>query len=240
MARNLADLKAECIANGLAVVQSGKREAKSDYESALRKFYWEKEHPGLPLLNQHQPMLARNAKDLTEDEQSHMWRDNGSWVAQEKLDGCRCILQINPSVNPFRKATEVRNELTSRRMSDQTYRLNELTDKLAFYRDFPFPPEWYGAVVDGEVIMPVAEVNTGDTTTKNVLQATAATLNSAPDKANDIQRRHGVMRFQAFDLLSTKGGVDIRNYPYSHRYQLLTELVTAFNVVCQANGWPVP
>lgn len=240
MARSLADLKTECKKLGLAVVHSGKREAKADYESVLRSFYWKRDYGDVPILDQYDPMLARNVKDLTEAEAAPMWQDDSNWVVQEKLDGVRAILQINPLNNPLKNGAPLRNEVTSRRVSDETYRLNELTEKLVFYRDFPFPAEWHGAVVDGELIMPVAEVNTGDTVTKTVLQATAATLNCDPAKALDIQTRHGVMRFQVFDLLKGRGGKDIRHLTYAERYAELSVLVHEFAEVCVARGWSVP
>lgn len=240
MSRNLADLKIICSGLGLSVKQSGKREAKSDYEEVLRQHFWQEEMGDKPLLDQYQPMLARNVKDVKPTEAEEMWEDGGDFVAQEKLDGCRAILQINPKINPFRKGTELRNEVTSRRVSDETYRLNEMTDKLSFYRDFPFPAEWHGAVVDGELIMPCAEVNTGDTITKTVLQATAATLNCSPEKSEAIQIRHGTMKFLVFDLIRGKGGKDLRDLPYRERYAQLQELVTVFTRLCTEKGWSVP
>jgi hypothetical protein len=240
MSRNLSDLKAECVELGLAVNRSGKREAKSDYETVLRQYYWRQEYGDKPLPAQYEPMLARNEKDLSATEAGPLWADNSRYVAQRKINGCRGILQVNPTQNPYRKNGELRNEATSRRMSDATYRLAELTDNLPFYRDFPFLAKWQGAVVDGEFQMPVAEVNTGDTITKGILQATVATLNCSPEKSADIQKRHGTMRFYVFDMLKGEDGEDLRGLSYAERYQVLERFVADFEAVCQANGWPIP
>lgn len=209
MSRNLADLKIECEANGLVVTMAGKKEAKSDYETALRDFYWNKTNPGKELPEQIEPMLARNAKDETEEFRVEAMADGGQWVAQEKINGCRCLLHILHGEA---------NRLTSRRLSDETYRFNELTDKMPHYRDLDLGPDWHDTVIDGEVLAPVHVIDTRihdgkGQLTVDILQATAATMNCDPEKSIAIQNRYGKLVLHVFDCLRYKGK-DVRNLPY--------------------------
>lgn len=212
MSRNLADLVAEASSLGLQVKQSGKRESKGDYEVALRDHYWNRDHAGEELPEQILPMLARNSKDLPQAEVDEMFRDGSKWVAQEKINGCRCMIKIrNPSKGRI-------NHATSRRLSDETYRLNELHDKLPHYRDMNMGDEWEDTVIDGEILSPVPVVDTTvvdgkGVKTLDILQATAAMLNCDPEKSRILQNLHGKLVLHAFDCLRFKGK-DLRNLPY--------------------------
>jgi ATP-dependent DNA ligase len=218
MSRNLADLQNECKRLGLTVTKSGKREAKSDYEKALRDYYWERDGEGQPMVEQIQPMLARNVKDVTPTEAKEMWTDGNKWAYQEKINGCRAVLIIrNPSKGQI-------NQMTSRRLSDETYRLNELHDVVPHYRDMNLGDEWADTVVDGELLMPVPVVDTGSVITADILQATAATMNCGSEKSIAIQAQHGKLVLHAFDCLRFKGK-DIRSLPYEQRHAYLAQVV---------------
>lgn len=212
MSRNLADLKAECSSLNLIVIQSGKKEAKSDYESALREFYWQRDHAGALMAEQIEPMLARNLKDVEPELAKAMLADGSGWVAQEKINGCRLTVNIrNPNQGRI-------NWCLSRNLSDETYRLNELHDQMPHYRDLYLGDEWEGTVVDGEVLMPVPVVDTGilggkGVVTVDILQATAAVMNSGADKSVKLQEHFGKLALHAFDCLRFKGR-DIRQLPY--------------------------
>lgn len=229
MSRNLADLKKECEAHGLQVQQTGKREAKADYELALRTFYWERDNLGQEMPEQIQPMLARNSKDLAQEELDILWKDDNNWVAQEKINGCRAIIRLR---NP--KAGRP-NHVTSRRLSDETYRLNELHDVVPHYRDLYLGDEWEDTVVDGELLMPNPVVDTRivdgkGVVTADILQATAAVMNCAASKSVAIQSQYGKLVLHAFDLIRYKGK-DLRKVPYTERYKLLEEVVARVNAV---------
>lgn len=238
MARSLAELKSLCKQACLTVIQSGNREAKSDFELALRDHIWAKINPGQEMPEQFEPMLARNSKDVTDEEREEMLRDGSEWVAQEKINGCRCVLKI--------RANGI-NHLISRRISDETYRKNELHDQLPHYRDMDLGPEWDNTVVDGEILSSVAVVDTGSVVTADILQATAATLNCAPEKSVHIQERFGKMVLHAFDLLRFKGR-DVTHLPYydrkdplnpKTRYGLLIQVVARVEEVMGAD-LPLP
>lgn len=208
--RNLAELKAECVKNGINVLRSGKREAKADYEKALANFYWKRDHGDEPMPPQLHPMLARNFKDLTDAERDFMWQAP-RWIAQEKIDGCRLLEFFGPMGNTF----------TSRRLSDRTYRYNENTDQIPHLSNMIIP-ELVGTVIDGEVKSPKAVVNTGKTTTLNELQATVAILALRPSEAIRVQEEQDChLVFHVFDILQHKGK-DVSRLSYSSRATLLS------------------
>lgn len=209
--RNLADLKAECQTNGIAVVRSGKREAKADYENALAKFYWRRDHGDEPMPPQLHPMLARNLKDLDEAESEFMWQSQ-RYVAQLKVDGCRLLMFMGQMGNHF----------TSRRLSDKTYRYNENTAQVPHLSNLVVP-ELAGTVLDGEVICPKAVINTGKKETANGLQATVALLALNPKDAERVQREQDCwLIFKVFDILQHRGQ-DVTRRPYSQRKKLMEE-----------------
>lgn len=210
MSRNLADLKVECLLHGLEVTPSGKRESKGDFEQALREFYWDRDHAGEEMPEQIIPMLARNVKDVDDSLRKEMTADGGNWVAQEKINGCRALLKIRHGQI---------NHITSRRISDETYRLNELHNKMPHYRDMELGPEWDDTILDGEVLMPCHVVDTSvydgkGVVTTDILQATAATMNCDPAKSVAIQEKFGKLVLHVFDCLRFQG-MDIRDLPYA-------------------------
>lgn len=213
MSRNLADLKLECEARGLVVTQTGKREAKSDYETALRDHYWNESNPGEEMPEQIHPMLARNVKDVEPELKEKMLVDGGQFVVQEKINGCRCLMKIR---NPAKGRI---NHLTSRRLSDETYRFNELHDKMPHYRDLELGDEWEDTIIDGEVLAPCHVIDTRivdgkGQLTVDILQATAATMNCDPEKSVKIQANYGKLVLHVFDCIRFKGK-DIRKLPYA-------------------------
>jgi ATP-dependent DNA ligase len=63
-----------------------------------------------------------------------------------------------------------------------------------------------GTVLDGELVCPLAAIDTGDTTTTHALQAAVAILATSPENASAIQERHQChLRFVAFDVLRFQG-----------------------------------
>jgi ATP-dependent DNA ligase len=212
--RNLSELKAECVKNGIEVKRLGKREAKSDYEKALAKFYWNRDYPGQPMPPQLHPMLARNLKDVEKEMADLMWQSS-RYVGQRKLDGCRLLMFMGP----------VQNFFTSRRLSDKTYRYAENTEQVPHLSKLVFP-ELQGTVLDGEVICPKAVVDTGKTVTLNGLQATVALLALNPADSARVQREQDChLVFHVFDILQYKGQ-DVTSLSYRMRIEKLNEVMT--------------
>ena len=216
MSRNLADLKRECAEHGLTVTPAGKRESKTDFEVALRNFLWTRDHGDEEMLVQIAPMLGRNIKDVDEATADAIW---STFLVQPKINGCRGILHI------FAKSPNgsiPQSRMTSRRVSDQTYRLNENTGNVPHLRDYEYGSDWDGTVLDGELVSPVNSIETESITTNGVLQSTVALLNCSPEKSARIQEKFGQLAYRVFDLLFYKG-TDVRRESYKVRYQLLQE-----------------
>jgi ATP-dependent DNA ligase len=212
--RNLSELKAECAKNNLTVKRSGKREAKSDYESALRDFYWKRDFPVQMMPPQLHPMLARNIKDVEASMASYMW-DSPRWIAQRKIDGCRLLMHMG----------ETQNTVTARRISDKTYRYSENTEQLPHLSKLVVPG-FQGTVIDGEVVSPTASVNTGKCVTLNGLQATVALLALNPRDSVRVQREQDCqLEFKVFDILQY-AGMDITGKSLEYRMQHLVRVVT--------------
>lgn len=211
--RNLADLKSECAKNNVIVVRSGKREAKADYEKALAKYFWKRDHDDEQMPPQLHPMLARNLKDLTDAERDFMW-SSARWVVQEKVDGCRLLMFLG----------EMGNHFTSRRLSDRTYRYAENTAQVPHLSSLVVPV-LNGTVLDGEVISPKASIDTGKTVTLNGLQATVALLALNPADSARVQREQNCqLIFKVFDVLYWKGQDNMRQ-PYEERMNRVADAI---------------
>jgi ATP-dependent DNA ligase len=147
--------------------------------------------------------------DLTEEEAAAVEADDSGWCVQEKKDGVRALLHVT--------TTGVR--ITGRSVSETTFRLSEFQENVphltAGFDDLT------GTVLDGELVCPVAEVDTGDTTTASALQAGVAILAARPEKAKAIQDRHDArLRFHAFDVLRFRGE-DLTSRPLADRLAAL-------------------
>src|SRR5262249_28459653 len=80
-------------------------------------------------------------------------------------------------------------------------------------------------VLDGELVCPKAEVDTGTTVTKSALQATTAILAADPAKAAGIQStQNPELVFVAFDVLPYRGA-DVTGKPLRDRLTLMEAAV---------------
>lgn len=235
MSRSLSELKAECAQRGLVVTPSGSRESKADYENALRNAIWEEQYPGQPLPPQYQPTLAFDYKNLVPGKMNandpdpvEMMQDGSKWVAQEKMQGCRLLLHIGRSSAQH----GTKNWVHSRRVSDQTFRMNDNSGSFRHITDVDFGPEWEGAVLDGEALSSRVDIDTGDTVTRDVEKATIALTNMDPDRAMEVQKAQGYLHIHLFDCLFGRGGRDMRQLPYDER---LTE-TALFTQHCEELG----
>ena len=212
--KTLAKLQAECAVLGLTVTQNGKPQ-KDEYITALRKFRWELVHPNKPVPPQVMPMLLSKWDDLSEEQAAQIEGEGSGWLVQPKLDGVRCLLHVEGG----------RIRLTSRCISEITYRLGEFQDNVPHLATGW--SELDGTVIDGELVCPVAELNTGSSNTAHPLQAAVAILSTSPMNAIQIQKRHNAhLRLHVFDIIRFRGS-DVTNLPLLERLDPVHEAVAA-------------
>ena len=139
---------------------------------------------------------------------SYAWRD---WIAEEKLDGERLVLQFN-GVS--------RGRATTRRVSKKTGLLNEKTNNVPHLRDLiqRAPNVLADCVLDGEVMYVGARDASGS------LGNVQSIMNSKPERAVEIQKEKGWVQYVVFDLL-VYHGTDLRDEPYGNRRVLLATLL---------------
>lgn len=210
MSRNIADLKKEALELGLTVKQTAKRESKTDYELALRDYYWQKENGSAPMPPQIDPMLAEQTKGMDEATVEMAWKN---FMMQEKVNGCRGILMINPM-------GDGKNLMQSRRISDKNYRFTLNTDAVPHLRDLSIPDCWDGTILDGELQSPVVSIDTEAVVTEGILQSTIALLNCAPEKSVRIQQKFGLLTYKVFDIIQYKG-MKVVDCSYLERHLML-------------------
>lgn len=214
--KNLGDLQREC-ANLEIHVETQGRASKEPYIVALRNYHWQKEHPGEPLPAQTMPMLLSSWEDLEEDEAEAIEHDHHVWIVQPKLDGVRALIHIE----------QARVRITSRTVSEVTYRLSEFQDNLPHL--VQALSQFNGSILDGELLCPVSRLDTGSTVTEASLQASMAVLASAPAKARQFQEsQHAHVRFHAFDVLRHRSQ-DVTKLPLIERQVILEQLLRQCN-----------
>lgn len=140
--KNLAELQKECAALGIRVTTKG-RASKDPYIATLRDYHWRKDHPDEPPPAQVMPMLLGSWEDLDDDEAETIENDHHAWIIQPKLDGVRALLHIEGD----------RVRITSRSVSEVTYRLSEFQDNLPHLANGL--SELNGTILDGELVCPI-------------------------------------------------------------------------------------
>jgi len=208
--KNLAELQAECAALGINVETKG-RASKVPYIAALRDYHWQKGHPGEPMPAQIMPMLLGSWEDLEKEEARQIEQDHHAWIVQPKMDGIRALFHIQGD----------RVRITSRTVSEVTYRLSEFQDNLPHLAtDLA---GLGGTILDGELVFPRSRLDTGSTVTENSLQATMAVLAASPIKARQFQSgQHAYVYFHAFDILRSCGQ-DVTPLPLIERQDVLAK-----------------
>ena len=144
------------------------------------------------------PMLAGK---VSEEKLELLWEDD-NWVAEEKFDGSRYIMQIR----------EGGNILTSRRNSVKTGQNVDKTGNVPHITGIKYP-ELYGTVIDGEITAPNKDFT-------NVLKI----MGSLPEKAIEVQKEIGKAEYWVFDILYYKGR-DVQKEPYQIRRQFVYGVV---------------
>jgi len=191
--KNLAELQAECTALGI-LVQTRGRASKKPYIAALRDSHWRRNHPDEPLPAQIMPMLLSSWEDLDDAQAEAIEQDHHAWIVQPKMDGVRALLHIEDG----------RVRITSRTVSEVTYRLSEFQDKLPHLAEGL--SSLNGSILDGELVCPISRLDTGSTIAESSLQATMAILAASPHKARKFQEGQlAHVRFHVFDILRSCG-----------------------------------
>lgn len=214
--KTFTELQAECQAVGIVVEVKGRRD-KSPFIAALREYHWRKEHPEKPLPPQIAPMLLQNWGDLDADAAAALEHDQHEWCVEPKLDGVRTLFHID--------ADGIR--VTGRHASDVNYRLCEYQEQVPHLSEGL--NHLAGTILDGEILSPKEEIDTGTTRTGAALQAVAAILNSKPEKAKLIQQQHGAwLQVHVFDVLKHKGA-DSTKLPLRERQVILHDVFSKMN-----------
>lgn len=176
------------------------------------------------LVDQVAPMLCRNAKDFfdfslekpweSEEMMRRFWQ-NPNWIAEEKLDGARFKMHITKDYVRF----------DSRRRSDVDYAYVEKTDNFPQFHLYEEARMHVlqlaghsNVILDGEMFMPVAKIDTGSVVTDSCLNATVALCNSGPEISVPLQQKYGWMQYHVFDVVF--GGT------YMERSKVLLEIQT--------------
>lgn len=150
--KSLAALQALCL--DLAItVKPTTRPSKEPYVEALRQYFWQQDHPGVPLSEQIEPMLLADWRDLNEAEATAIEAKDSGWCIQEKKDGVRALLHV----------TKDGIRITGRTFSEVNFRLSEFQDNLPHLADGL--EALVGTILDGELVCPADVVDTGDTIT---------------------------------------------------------------------------
>lgn len=234
--RTIKELAEECEARGLTVHPTGKngKYAKEDYIRALRadylvERYGEPDNVPFPLrfmLTMDCPMLCkRYAAIKKQSEQIALWKNDGKYAAEEKIDGSRSILCWDAERQEF----------------DFYSRHNSVTDFLPIsykntIRTFGNFKSETNFVLDCEIIATNSNTVARKTCTTQ-LNSTSALLAMNPEESIQIQETSPMM-FIVFDCLYD--GEDIRSLPWKERHphaeRLAKELSDA-GFMCRINPY---
>jgi ATP-dependent DNA ligase len=164
------------------------------------------------------PQLARDIRDLPPKEREEALKSD-RLACGEKVNGVRGIMHIRPE--------GIR--ITSRNRCAGTHLLNELTDNLPHLCRLDLSP-WEGSIFDGELYLQDEFISLETKT--NALEATAALLHCASDKAKNLQDLNGKIRYHVFDVIRARGE-DLTTLPFKERLNFLQE----FETLTQARGF---
>ena len=234
--RTIAELKEECENRNLTVIPTGKsgKYLKEDFIKALRADYLverfgELEDVPFPLrfmLTMDCPMLCkRYAAIKKQDVQISLWKNDGKYAAEEKIDGSRSILIYDAERHEF--------DFFSRHNSVSDFLPISYKDTILVHGNYRGDTSF---VLDCEVISTNANVTTKKTCTSQ-LNSTSAILALDPVQSREIQKNNPLM-FVVFDCLYN--GVDIRSLPWKDRHVHAEKLAKALSdagFMCKINPY---
>ncbi len=148
------------------------------------------------------------ASHIEHDDFTNLWAstkymDNANYCVEVKLDGSRYLLYLD----------EV-SMLLSRRISDVTKEYVDKTLNCPHLTRKEIPKEFWGTVLDGEVVHPTVEKS----------DATTSIMGCAEDEAVRRQMKNGWLIYRVYDVPRLKGQ-DITHLPLRERRQHLEKLV---------------
>ncbi len=179
-------------------------------EKALGESIWTETHPNEEMPPQIAPMLIEEITSAGKDYISKNFKSD-RWFAQNKLNGMRFILVINPDGS---------THMTSRSRSVKTFRFNELDGRVLGLLNIKSP--FKGRVIlDGEIKCPVAEIElpSGEVT-KSTLQSTVGLMHLNVKQSLELQEKYGSLVFNVFDILMLDGE-STEQLPYEERADLV-------------------
>lgn len=234
--RTIAELKEECENRNLTVIPTGKngKYLKEDFIKALRADYLverfgEFEDVPFPLrfmLTMDCPMLCkRYAAIKKQDVQISLWKNDGKYAAEEKIDGSRSILIYDAERHEF--------DFFSRHNSVSDFLPISYKDTILVHGNYRGDTSF---VLDCEVISTNANVTTKKTCTSQ-LNSTSAILALDPVQSREIQKNNPLL-FVVFDCLYN--GVDIRSLPWKDRHVHAEKLAKALKdagFMCKINPY---
>lgn len=229
--RRLDYLQRDCESKGITVVPAGNKLMKDDYILALRdwhlnRIYGSKDN--IPwhlkfMLSIESLQLCRRIQSLKESDQQKVW-ESFDWIAEEKIDGCRCAILWNASEKKF--------HFYSRNNSVTDYLPQDYSDTiLVKSKDFDYH---YNFALDCEIISTNPEVET-NTHCLTQLQSTAALLALNPEDSKKIQNKYP-LKFIVFDCMFDE--TDLMNSAWNVRHahaEKLSALLKDKGFCCELN-----
>lgn len=233
--RTLEQLSDECMTRGLSVTPSGKngKYKKEDYIRALRsdylvEQYGEPENVPFPLrfmLTMDCPMLCKRYAQCKEATQIAIWKNDGKYAVEEKLDGNRAVAIFDADTQKF--------DFYSRHNSVDDFLPISYRNNVRVFGNFQSDTSF---VLDCEVISTNSNAATRKVCTSQ-LNSTSALLSLDSAKSLEIQENNPLM-FVIFDCLYD--GVDIRSLPWKERHVHAEKLAKALKdsgFVCMINEY---
>ena len=147
-----------------------------------------------------EPMTAKEPLD---DKMLQSMLDSKDIIAEDKLDGTRCLLHINNGT--------VR--LFSRTVSRKTGWFSENSDRMPHIRDHEVDSDLGYTVLDGELRVP-----------NKPFETVSGILNCLPEEAVERQKKDGKIVLNVFDILWYKGEC-VEDKPLIERKELLNKIL---------------
>lgn len=219
--RSLSDLKRQAADLQLNVVQSGKRESKTDYILAIREHFLKGKtiSPHLRLiLEETSPMLCQQYKVIPESMQREIWNSN-LYYLEQKMNGVRMrFICIGGRVEMYSRNLSVTDFLPI------GYHDNVLQDSWQIPDNIP------DFILDTEIMSTNPNIRTlvakatGEQT-ESELQAITVLLSLAPEKSLALQRDNGgLIKFYPFDCTYV-GGKWIKDRALIDRRKLVKQIL---------------
>lgn len=233
--RTLPQLKKECSLKGIEVIIEGK-EHKEDYVRALRN-YWLIRYYGSPdkapwplqfMISIDCPMLCRRYQQCKPEQQKKFW-ESDEYIAEEKRDGCRCLILFDASTQTFDFYSR-NNSLVD--FLPQSYKETILVTS----KDFYYPDNF---VLDCEVISTNPNISTimgkRGVVCATQLQATTALLALNPDESKKLQKQDP-LKFIIFDCLYDGESLIDKAWKVRHPHaEKLADLLFKSGFTCELN-----